>query len=255
MNVRGFFLMAALGFLPMLACAAPLAPVHVVVLNRPPYYEVVDEAPRGFLLMRAKAVFAAAGVPVLSYAAMPPKRILALIEKNAAPLCSVGWFKTLARERFARYSSAIHVDRPHRVIAHRSVAVALQEKHSLLKVMDDPDLRLGLVGGYSYGTYLDAMIAARQGPTDAGAPTPARLIDKLADGQVDFALVDQEEAGYLIAASSGGNKLVPVPLQGLPPGLKRHLICSLQVSPETMAALDEAIARQGLGKNPEPSVR
>ena len=237
----------------MLALAAGLAganpgpmvggePIQVVVLDRPPYYVVHDGKPSGFLLLRAKRFIEAAKIPVATYATYPPRRILAMIRKNDERLCSVGWFRTAERENYARYSAPIHVDRPHIVLAHPDAWQAVSGKGALLPLMDDPDLTLGLVDGYSYGTYLDALIAARQGPTNTDSPDAPQLLTMLAARRVDFALFDREEADALVAGNESAKTLRTVFLNGMPEGQRRHLICSLRVSEAEMEAIDAVIA-------------
>ena len=112
-------------------------PIQVVVLDRPPYYVVHDGKPSGFLLLRAKRFIEAAKIPVGAYATYPPRRILAMIRRNEGRFCSVGWFRTAERENYARYSSPIHVDRPHIVLAHPDAWQAVSAKGALLPLMDD----------------------------------------------------------------------------------------------------------------------
>jgi polar amino acid transport system substrate-binding protein len=219
-------------------------PISIIVLDRPPYYEVREGQPAGFLLLRAKQHFEAAGLPISDYATLPPRRILALIRQNAARICSVGWFRTAERESYARYSAPIHVDRPYIVLAHPDAAAAVRAKGSLLTLMDDPDLRLGLVDGYSYGSYLDALVRARHGATDTDSPTAAQLLKRLANGRIDFALFDREEADALMADNELAKPLRTVFLNGMPDGQRRYLICSQRVAEAEMKALDAAIARR-----------
>lgn len=219
-------------------------PIEVVVLDRPPYYGVRDGKPSGFLLLRAKRFIEAAKISIGAYAAYPPRRILAMIRKNDARVCSVGWFRTAERESYARYSAPIHVDRPHIVLAHPEAWPAVNDHGALLPLMDDPDLRLGLIDGYSYGIYLDALIGARHGPTDSDSPDATQLLKKLADRRVDFALFDREEADALVSSNESARSLRTVFLNGMPEGQRRYLICSLQVSEAEMRAIDAVIARE-----------
>lgn len=228
---------------PATGAVAATEPISVIVLNRPPYYELRDGKPGGFLLLRSVRHFEAAGLPIREYQTLPPRRILAMIRQNAGRICSVGWFRTAERESFARYSEPIHVDRPYIVIAHPESAAAVGAKGSLLKLMDDPDLRLGLVDGYSYGTYLDALVQARHGPTDTNSQTATHLLKRLADGRIDFALFDREEADALMADNELARPLRSVFLNGMPDGQRRYLICSQQVAESEMQALDAAIKR------------
>lgn len=245
--VAGLLLAAA--FLtsgPAAAAQAPdaVGPIEVVVLDRPPYYQVHDGRPSGFLLLRAQRFIEQAKIPIGGYATYPPRRILAMIRKNEGRYCSVGWFRTAERESYARFSAPIHVDRPHIVLAHPDAWFAVSARGALLPLMDDPDLRLGLIDGYSYGTYLDALIAARQGPTNADSADAPQLLKMLAAGRVDFALLDREEADVLMTGNESAKSLRAVFLNGMPEGQRRHLICSLQVSEAEMRAIDAVIARE-----------
>jgi len=70
---------------------------------------------KGFLLERARAAFAYAGLPA-RFVNEPQKRIWANFEHGASNYCSISWYRLPARVAVAQYSQPFHEDLPHTVL-------------------------------------------------------------------------------------------------------------------------------------------
>jgi len=66
------------------------APLTVAWREKPPYYYFDNGVAKGFMLERAKQVFAAAGVPA-RFVNEPQKRIWANFSHGTQNYCSISW--------------------------------------------------------------------------------------------------------------------------------------------------------------------
>lgn len=221
-------------------------PVSMVFRDKPPYSYVENGVQKGFLLERTRRILEVAGIDAV-FSEMPPKRIFLEIRNNAQAICSFGWYRIPEREQFARYSRPIHQDRPHVVLAGPRSADAVRSHRTLKSLMADARLMLAAADGVSYGPELDVMIAAFPGQIDRSAVPPLQVARKVAAKRADFMLIDQEDYEHLMATEPGfaAEGLVRLEYPDLPPGLKRHILCSRLVTAETMARIDAAIEKIG----------
>lgn len=234
-----------------LACLAWLAaggaaadePLLMVFRDKPPYSYVENGVQKGFLLERTRRILDAAAVRA-NFLDMPPRRIFHELQANQERICSFGWYKIPEREKFARFSLAIHQDRPHIVLFGPRMAEPRRHA-SLAELMADGRLTLAVADGVSYGPELDRLIAAFPGSVDRGLVSPLQVAKKLASRRADFMFIDQEDYEYLLATDAGfrADALKRVEFPDLPPGLKRYILCSRKVDEATLARIDAAIAR------------
>lgn len=214
----------------------------MVFRDKPPYSYVENGVAKGFLLERTKRIAGRAGIEV-QFRELPPKRIFLEIEKNEQAICSFGWYKIAEREKYAKFSVPMHQDRPHAVLAGARSADAVRKRTSLRELMADRTLILAAADGVSYGSELDAMIAAFPGKADRTLQAPLQVAKKLAAQRADFMFIDQDDFDYLTASNADfrGDGLVRIEYPDMPAGLKRYILCSQQVGEETMRRLNAAI--------------
>lgn len=226
--------------------SAAMAKEHVLVVlyrDKPPYFYTQDGRPAGFLLERTMEIIKRAGLQA-TYEETPIKRITMQIQNSPAPVCSPGWYKLPEREAYAKFSIAIHEDKPHLVLAGAHVADQMRATKSLREVLANPSLKIGKVSGISYGTELDTMISSAAQEAMDSTVTPLGLAKMIKARRADYMLIDEEDYKYLNARGDvDAEGLVPVRFSDMPPGLKRYIMCSKNVSAKTMAKLDRAIAQ------------
>lgn len=212
--------------------------------DKPPYSYVDQGLQRGFLLERTKRILDRAGVKAL-FIELPPKRIFLEIQNNAEPICSFGWYKIPEREKYAKFSPPIHQDRPHVVLASPHAAAQISQHRSLKTLLATPELTLAVVDGVSYDPELDEMIRHFAGTLDRSLVSPIQVAKKLALNRADFMFIDQEDLAYLTSSDPdfANAGLVRLDFPDQPPGLKRYILCSQQVSDQTMTRIGQAIAR------------
>lgn len=240
--LRSFALSCSL--IPLVAFEAAFAeePLVMAFRDKPPYSYVENGTMKGFLLERTRAILDRSKL-AYQFVEMPPKRIFMEIEANRQRICSFGWYLTPEREAYGKYSRSIHRDRPHLVLAGKHAESAVHQ-HSSLKSLLGSTLGLAVVDGVSYGPDIDRMIATFPGKVDKSLQPPVQVARKVALGRADFMFMDREDYDYLMQSDLGfrSDALVQIGFPDMPPGLKRYILCSRQVSDAEMAELNAAIA-------------
>ncbi|NMC49887.1 MAG: transporter substrate-binding domain-containing protein, partial [Desulfovibrio sp.] len=217
------------------------------------YYILEKNRPAGGILVEiTREALVTAGIPHV-FVEAPPKRILNIIEDAQEYACSVGWFKTTQRERFARFSDPIYVGQPMGAAMRPELAKTLPEPLSFADLMQT-NLRLGLRGGFSYGEWLDARLAGHRGATDLSVTENEQLLEMIARDRIDYTVIDPEEYAWLVSQHKEfQTDTTFVALRDIPPEVPRYLMCSRCVPPGVISRINAALARlQGGRKQPPP---
>ncbi|WP_461209619.1 substrate-binding periplasmic protein [Desulfocurvus sp. DL9XJH121] len=235
-------LLASLALLvvPPAPCLAGGGTLTVYYFERPPYYYTHDGHPAGFLVLRAREMFEAAGVPA-RFESTPSKRILHRL-RAGEPCCSVGWFRTPGREEFAWFTEPIHRDKELVALFGRGVASAVYGHADVASLVSDRSLVLGVVDGFSYGRVVDELLRRLAPPVERVTATQRRMVAMMCQGRFDYMFVAPEEADVLLSEASPrlGALLLHL-LAGVPEGNTRHIVCSKSVPAEVRRRLDRAI--------------
>jgi polar amino acid transport system substrate-binding protein len=223
------------------ASALADAPLTVAWREKPPYYYFDEnKVAKGFMLDRAKQVFAAAGVPAV-FVNEPQKRIWANFNHGMPNYCSISWYRLPEREAVAQYSVPVHADLPHAVLAVPAVAARIRSHANLKSLLSDKSLTLAVIDGVSYGPELDALIAASQNRIMRRTVETSAMFRMVAFGRADYLFVDREDWSYLRLKFPELQSLVLIDFADMPPGLKRYIVCSRDVPADTMERLNRAI--------------
>lgn len=232
-----------IGLLAAVSAAAAVAEPTLTVSwrEKPPYYYYENGVAKGFMLDRAKQIFAAAGVPV-RFVTEPQKRIWANFAHGMKNYCSISWYRLPEREAVAQYSVPVHTDQPHAVLAVPSVAARIKAHPNLNSLLADKSLTLAVIDGVSYGHVLDPMIAASENRIMRRTVETSAMFRMLALGRADYLFVDREDYGYLRSKHPELQPLVLIDFPDMPPGLRRYFVCSRDIPAETMERINRAIA-------------
>lgn len=226
--------------LPSLA-AEPV--VMVQYRDKPPYSHTKDGKPAGFLLERTIEIFKRAGVQA-EYDEIPVKRITLGVQEDRTPICSPGWYKLPEREVYARFSLPIHQDNPHMVLAGAHAVERVKSAKTLKDLFANHALKLGKVSGASYGAELDAMMAKTAHAAMDSTVTPLGMARMIRLKRADYMLIDEEDYQYLMQLGEiSAEEVKPFKFADMPAGLKRYIMCSKSVPLDTLARLDQAIAK------------
>lgn len=222
--------------MPALADEGPMTVQHIPLPGGGP-----DGTPALPMAGRTTVWVHRAGL-ALRWEAVPFKRSLQELERNQRPLCVLGVFDTAERRRFARFSLPIHREDQQVFLAARRVAPALRALPDAHAALLAPQLKLLVYDGVAYGGPLDAWIAERQPPPVRVSAATARLATMLARGHADFAISVAAELREMQARGvPDAGELEAVLLPGMPTPPRRHLACSLKVSPDWLQRFDAAV--------------
>ncbi len=239
------FILLCLSLIPSFAFGAEEqvspAVLKVYYLEFPPYYYTNnDRQPDGFLLKKTEAILQRAGIES-EYDSVPAKRILQDMRK-LEPTCSIGWFKTPQRERFAQFSKPIYQNKPLQILYLKQNESLFRDKTSLAQVMADETLVFGQLESYSLGPVVDHMIKKSSPETRLVVGGYPQLVRMLAAQRFSYLLAAPEGIDILIEK----NRLVPElfvrqSMADIPAGNLRHLMFSRGVSDETIIRINRAI--------------
>lgn len=221
-------------------------PLRMVFRSKPPYSYIEDGVQKGFLLEKTEQILKAGGVKA-RFSELPLRRIFQDIQLNQERICSFGWYKNPEREAYARFSLAMHQDRPHLVLTHQKSAEKIKRLKTLKDLMGAADLTLTMVDSVSYGPEIDAMIAAFPGSIDKAPLSPQKVAEKLAAERADFMFMDRDDYEFFKATTPTfpHDALIVVSVPDAPAGLQRYILCSKKVSPDTMNQINTGIGLIG----------
>lgn len=237
--MRAGLIIAALCYWPAwLASAAE--PLTVAWRDKAPYHYLENGSERGFLLQRAKRIFALAEVPAV-FVERPAKRIWRDFQRGKTAYCSIGWYRLPARERVAQFSLPFHLDPPHVVLTNRAALPAVQGHGTFASLLADPSLTLGLVDGVSYGPILDQQIARSANRIERVTVAPASMMAMLAANRITYMLADQADWQHLRSHDEALSQISEHHFADMPPGLERFILCSQDVPADVMEQINHAI--------------
>ncbi len=237
----------------LVACvphAAVAQTITVAWRDKPPYHYTENGIDKGFLLERARQIFANAGLNA-NFVKEPPKRIWANFQNGLNAYCSIGWYRLPEREAIAQFSAPFHIDPPHTLLASPDMVAQVRAHATVESLLADKNLILGVVDGVSYGAQLDALINASANQVLRRTVDPAAMVRMTAANRVSFMFIDRDDLGYLRERDGTLGNVVRIDFPDMPPGLQRYILCSKDVPASTMARINRVIASmKGIGNEP-----
>ena len=217
--------------------------LQISYIERPPYYFTKNEQATGFLLDLQKKIFNDAGINV-HFVSLPAKRVLKRVKRPHELHCSIGWFKTPKREKFANFSLPIYQNRPLAIIVKKKNSSKIENYSTLKEIFLDKRLTSTKIDGFSYGTFVDQLIKDLSPEFYTITGEQQQLIRMLAKERMTYLLVAPEEIATLIKS----NKLNPSEftifrLADIPAGNKRYIMCSKGVDQEVIDKINLSIQK------------
>lgn len=233
----------ALLFLMILPGVVFCEKIIVSYLERPPYYETVGGVPSGFLVDLTLKIMDDAGIDY-QLREMPPKRIILELKSMKKPHCSIGWFRKKERFAYAKYSKAIYINKPIEVLTTKRNIAFIKNYRKVRELFKDRTLCVGLIGVFSYGEYIDALIDNII-PNYYELPNEQNKLPRLIyRGRISYMLVAPEEIDHLLKSSGlRRDAFVSFRMEDIPKGNKRYLIFNKVVSDETINRINISIAK------------
>lgn len=232
----------ALAVVALWACAAPALAEDITVLYnvRPPYLVESGGGVSGLTGSPVAAAFKKAGIP-FKWESAPSARQMQMIKDSAGPLCAAGWFKNPEREAFGRFTAPIYQDKPTVILTRKDSPAT---KHTTTdSLLADPKITVLVKNGYSYGDFIDSRLPKAAAEKTTTTQENVGMATMIVAGRADLMFLAAEEGSELLKAPELADKgLVLANLTDMPPGNPRYLLCSRNVPPDTIEALNRAIA-------------
>lgn len=237
----------------VLAFCGPLAAIPIVAAeasdrltvlyeDRPPYYITnTDGSVGGVVLAPVSAALDAASIEA-DWVVRSFKRQIEEIKRDANPVCSPGWFKKPEREAFAKFSRPVYRDQPQVVVARSDNARRISHP-TLDLLLADSSLRIGVKLGYSYGAYIDGLLAKHHPLTVETSQDIGGMTRMLLGRRFDYLVAAPEEYASLAERLGiAGGDIVSLRMRDVPPGNKRYLMCSRRVDDGILARFNAALS-------------
>ena len=220
------------------------AKLDVKYIEYPPYYATTPDGNiNGIIVDIVRKVFKRAGVHC-TYTSLPSKRIIIEMEKGAE-VASLGWFRTAEREKFAKFSLPIYLNKPVGVLMLRDEAHRFSTYNSFKDLMSSGIFKIGRIDGHSDGEYLDSILLNYQGKTVWLAADEVRLIKMLKSKRFDLILIPPEEMEVLV--HSAGYYMNDFALQfmnDIPNGNARYIMYAKSIDDGLIKQIDKAIVEE-----------
>lgn len=231
----------ALGGGAIVSAAAEDSSLTILFHVRPPYSELGAPAGvKGLLIAPVIGAMTKAEASA-TWTEMPPARQTEEIRRAAGAVCGLGWFKRPEREEYALFVGPIYQDRPTVVVARKDDPRFAQPA-LLQKLFADDSAKLIVKTGYSYGATIDAWLQRERPDTEESAGTNEAILNMIANGRRDYAMMAAEEAEYLLKRDAPlGGKLQVVQLDDAPQGEHRYLMCSKTTPADLIARLNAVL--------------
>lgn len=219
---------------------AEMAPVDLYYFERPPYVmkRPGHDEVMGLTAEPAARAFRVAGV-AFRWLPLPTVRQLVTLKDQAHPACAVGWFKNAEREQQFKFSKPIYRDGPTVALARGDFVAS---GPTLADTLRQPGVSVLVKDGFSYGPLIDALLAQHKPERVVTSAESASMVSMIASQRASFMFAAEEEAAYLVEqAGVPAHGLKIVHFSDLPPGERRHILCSKATPDEVMERLNKAI--------------
>jgi uncharacterized protein (TIGR02285 family) len=246
---------AVLAALAVLSALPPsnAAPALILqVVQRAPYLMVgPGKQMSGISVAPTAAAFRRAGIDV-AWEEVPALRQLQRLQANQENLCSVGWYKTPERERYAKFSDPVSQDSPWAAFASRSYTPP--PNATVRAIFSDPNTKILLKQGFVYGDYLDQAIAAMTAQRMDTNGDMHQLFKMIAAGRADISFAPLEEIRYhLEHGSISGGSIRIIEFPEMPAGYPRRLMCSKRVDDGLLRKFNAALRENDRAMLRKPS--
>lgn len=242
--MRGWYAWVLAALTP--AQAAPT--MELYWFDRPPYMIArpgSDEV-AGLTATPAAQAFEAAGI-AFHWVSLPTMRQLVTLRDSGRPGCAVGWFRNAEREQQFKFTEPIYRDRPTVALARADYLPAA----TLAATLRQPGVSVLVKDGFSYGPVVDQLLSQLRPERVVTSAETMAMANMIAAHRASLMFAAEEEAGYLLAQAEHEARL-PYPLKivrfaDLPPGERRHILCSKATPDELIERLNKAIPAEASG--------
>ncbi len=244
MKFQRILIVLVLSFVVIASNEQPAAAeFDILYFERPPYYMTLGKESAGLLNDLTRRIFVDAGINFNFYS-MPPKRIIKVIEIDRRHSCSPGWFKNVERHDFASFTLPFYQSSSMVILSNRKDGKKISRHQNVESLIKDRELILGKMTTFSYGHYLDELLARYRPKQFIVNSSQKQLIRLLGQSRINYIIITPEEVDTLIDSVQLNRKdFVQHSLSGLPKGNKRFLMCNRSVEENYLDRLNRSIKR------------
>ena len=238
-ELRSLALAATAALFQVPAAAAAL---KLQIVERPPYLMVnADGGFSGIAVEPTVEAFKRAGIEV-ELEQVPALRQLRRLQLNTEKVCSVGWYKTKEREKFAKFSNPVSQDSPWGAFVN--IHYNVPGDSTVKGILSDTHTTVLLKSGYVYGDYLDEQMATMKAQRQETSADMPALFKMVATGRAQIAFAPVEEIQYYLDSRwLHTSDIKIVTFKEMPMGYKRYLMCSKLVDDEVISRFNAALPR------------
>jgi polar amino acid transport system substrate-binding protein len=205
------------------------------MIERPGTHEVA-----GLTATPAAQAFRSAGIP-FQWVSLPTMRQLVTLKETNRAACAVGWFKNPEREQQFKFTVPIYRDQPFVAIARADYLA----QTTMAATLRQPGVSVLLKDGFTYGPVIGQMLDHHRPERVVTSAETGAMAHMVAAHRASLMFAAEEEANYRLAPPPPPPRL-PYPLKivrfaDLPPGERRHIICSKATPDELIERLNKAI--------------
>lgn len=217
-------------------CGEQDAQLRLYYNERPPYMASLDNGTvHGRVADVVNRTLTQAGVHHL-WIALPTNRHLLMLQHSVECGCAVGWYALPERLQFARFSRPLYRDSAAIAVVRRDFAEPAERRYAFW--FQRPELRVLTKQQYSYGDYLDQLLASSRSQRLISTEETPAMLQQLLRGKADMVLLSAEEAQWQIAQLKAEARLRVVEFDDAPPSRTRHLMCNVAVPAALLQRID-----------------
>lgn len=216
--------------------------IALLYSERPPYLiSQKDSSASGLTGTPASEAIKKAGFTI-EWIQIPTSRQLEILKRNEKKACAIGWFKNPEREKFAKFTNAIYQDKPTVAIVNSDLfkfdGVLLE------KVLREKKVKVLLNNKFSYGSYVDGIISKVNPSKEITSAGNIHMLRMLKAKRANLMFASDEEAQYIIEQDGKSSELKKIKFIDLPKGEKRYLMCSKNLSDESIQKINSALLKK-----------
>ncbi|MBB3213470.1 uncharacterized protein (TIGR02285 family) [Herbaspirillum sp. Sphag1AN] len=219
------------------------SPLLLQIVELPPY--MIVESPTsisGLVIDPALAALRKAGI-AFQWQIVPAVRQLVRIKSNQERVCSLGWYKTPNREKFAKYSRPIVKDSGYAGFANNQYRPG--DGVSLDVVLNDPEVTVLIKIGFVHGEYLDARLANMKANSEFTYADMPLIFKMVAAGRAQITFAPLAEIRYYenLGVVSKDEFHVMMFKEMPSTGVYRYMMCSQKVEDELIKRFNATLGK------------
>lgn len=228
----------AIASVTLISGGATAEDIQLYYSERPPYYSARNGEVHGLLADVAATALKSAGIPFV-WVEMPPTRQFELLKRKQAYSCIVGAYITPERVAYARFTRPIYQNRP-TIALGRANDARLAKIEGVEALLRDPNLVLLVKKSYSYGAFLDDLIAKLNPRIYMTTVESDTMFRQIGGSRADYMFMAAEEGEYAMTTPEGA-ELFTYTVPGMPGGSVRYLMCSVAVPESIIERIDASL--------------